>query len=285
MALQAPRGTLDVLPKDSYKWHFIENTIREVARKYQYKEVRTPVFEHTELFVRGVGDTTDIVEKEMYTFIDKGKRSITLRPENTATALRAFIEHKLYADPQPSKMYYIASAFRYEKPQAGRLRAFHQFGIEALGSIDPALDAEVIDVAMSVFETFGLKNLTLTINSIGCKTCRPNHREALLHYFENHREDLCPTCIERLHRNPLRIVDCKNEKCSEIAKDAPTTLDYLCDECKDHFDGVKEHLSLLDMPYTINPKIVRGLDYYTKTVFEILSSDLGAQSTVCGGGR
>jgi len=285
MAIQAPRGTMDVLPAESWKWQYLENTVRSIADKFGYMEVRTPVFEHTELFVRGVGDTTDIVEKEMYTFQDKGNRSITLKPENTASAVRAYVEHKLYAGPQPSKMYYIAPVFRYEKPQAGRLREHHQFGIECFGSASPLVDADTINLAMTVFRTLGLKNLSLNINSIGCPECRPKYRQALVEYFSAYKGDLCETCLSRLDRNPLRILDCKNPDCKKIVQNAPVTVDHLCDDCSDHFKRLQECLTAVGLDFTIDTGIVRGLDYYTKTVFEIISTDLGAQSTVCGGGR
>ncbi len=286
MQIKAPRGTQDVLPKDSYKWHLLEKRIRELCDLYQFREIRTPAFEHTDLFIRGVGETTDIVEKEMYTFLDKGNRSITLKPEGTASAVRSLIEHKLYADPMPLKMYYLSTpVFRYEKPQAGRLREHHQFGVECFGSIVPNLDAEIISIAMTLFQQLGLKNLSLNINSIGCPTCRPVYRQKLKEYFETHKEDLCETCLSRLERNPIRILDCKNESCREVVKNAPRTIDYLCEDCSDHFHSLQEYLTILGYDFVVNPGLVRGLDYYTKTVFEIISTDLGAQSTVCGGGR
>ena len=280
-----PRGTEDVLPQDSKLWQYVENTARKVCDLYGYKEIRTPVFEHTELFQRGVGDTTDVVQKEMYTFEDKGGRSITLKPEGTATLVRSYIENSLYANPQPTKLSYIIPCFRYEKPQSGRLREFHQFGIECFGASSPTTDAEVISLAYMFLERLGLKGIELNINSIGCPVCKKDYNEKLKVYFEKYKGELCPTCLERLEKNPMRIIDCKSEICSRIAKDATKMIDHLCEECDSHFKGVKERLDNMGVEYTINPDIVRGLDYYTKTVFEFVSDALGAQSTVCGGGR
>ena len=280
-----PRGTEDVLPRDSYRWQFLEQLFREEARAFGYKEMRTPVFEHTNLFERGVGDTTDIVQKEMYTFLTKGGDSITLRPEGTAGACRAFLEHGLHNDPLPIKAYYLTSCYRYEKPQAGRLREFHQFGMECYGSGDPAADAELITAACNIFDRLGLKNIALEINSIGCPKCRAEYHKALIAYYSQYRETLCEDCQSRLERNPMRLLDCKVPHDHEIAMNAPTMLDFLCDECKEHFDGVKAYLDANGVTYTVNPTIVRGLDYYTKTVFEFLSGDIGAQSAVCAGGR
>ncbi len=282
---QAIRGTGDVLPSDSYRWQHIENVLLETARLHGFKEIRTPVFEHTELFVRSVGDTTDVVQKEMYTFNDNGGRSITLRPEGTAGAVRAFLEHGLHNEALPQKVSYITSCYRYEKPQAGRLREFHQFGVECFGAAQPSADAEVISLAASAFEALGIKNLSLEINSIGCPECRAKFYDALREYFASHSGELCETCHGRLDRNPMRILDCKSPVCKNIAAGAPTVLDYICDDCKDHFEKTKSYLNAMDIKYTVNPTIVRGLDYYTRTVFEFVSSDLGAQSTVCGGGR
>ena len=280
-----PRGTEDVLPKDSKLWQYIENTAREVCDLYGYKEIRTPVFENTELFQRGVGDTTDVVQKEMYTFEDKGGRSITLKPEGTATLVRSYIENSLYANPQPTKLSYIIPCFRYEKPQSGRLREFHQFGIECFGAGTAATDAEVISLAHMFLNRVGIHHTKLNINSIGCPVCRKEYNEKLKAYFEGYRNDLCQTCLERLEKNPMRIIDCKSEICSKIAENAPKIIDYLCDDCKEHFEDTKAALDNMGIEYTINPDIVRGLDYYTKTVFEFTSDCLGAQSTVCGGGR
>lgn len=280
-----PRGTEDVLPRDSYRWQFLENIFRDEARAFGYKEMRTPVFEHTNLFERGVGDTTDVVQKEMYTFLTKGGDSITLRPEGTAGAARAFLEHGLHNDPLPIKAYYLTSCYRYEKPQAGRLREFHQFGMECYGTKNPAADAELITAAANIFDRLGLRGIRLEINSIGCPTCRAEYHKALTEYFSQYKDSLCEDCQERLERNPMRLLDCKVPHDHEIAEDAPTVLDYLCDECNEHFESVKAYLDANGVAYTVNPTIVRGLDYYTKTVFEFISGDIGAQSTVCGGGR
>ena len=280
-----PRGTEDVLPKDSKLWQYIEKTAREVCDLYGYKEIRTPVFEHTELFQRGVGDTTDVVQKEMYTFEDKGGRSITLKPEGTATLVRSYIENSLYANPQPTKLSYIIPCFRYEKPQSGRLREFHQFGIECFGASGASTDAEVISLAWMFLKKLGLSGITLNINSIGCPVCKKEYNKKLRAYFEEYKGELCATCLERLEKNPMRIIDCKSEICSRIAKDAPKMVDHLCTECSEHFEETKARLSGMGIDFRVNPDIVRGLDYYTKTVFEFVSDCLGAQSTVCGGGR
>ena len=281
----AIKGTLDLLPKDSYKTQFVESAVREIAENFGFYEMRTPVFEHTELFQRGVGETTDVVQKEMYTFEDKGGRSITLRPEGTAGAARAFLENGLFNEALPQKIYYLTSCYRYEKPQAGRLREFHQFGVEAFGTGTPAQDAEIISLANEVFNYLGVRNLTLEINSIGCPECRAEYQKALKEYFEGHKAELCETCNGRLERNPMRILDCKSPVCSEIAAGAPKILDYLCDECKAHFEAVQQYLNAMQIDFTVNPEIVRGLDYYTRTVFEFVSNEIGAQGTVCGGGR
>lgn len=281
----AIRGTQDVLPKDSYKWQYVEKTLLETAGLFGFSEMRVPVFEHTELFLRSVGDTTDVVQKEMYTFDDKGGRSITLRPEGTSGAVRCLLEHGLHNDALPVKASYVLSCYRYEKPQAGRLREFHQFGIECFGAPLPSADAEVISVAHTAFERFGLKNIELQLNSIGCPECRKKYLEALKGYFEGKKNELCDTCKDRLSRNPMRILDCKSPVCHEIAKDAPIMLDYLCDDCREHFEQVKTRLSAMNIDYVINPTIVRGLDYYTRTVFEFVSTEIGAQGTVCAGGR
>ena len=282
---QAIKGTQDVLPADSHRWQYIEASLLETASLFGFKEMRTPVFEHTELFNRSVGDTTDVVQKEMYTFNDNGGRSISLRPEGTAGSVRAFLEHGLHNEALPQKISYVTSCYRYEKPQAGRLREFHQFGIECFGAALPTADAEVISVAALAFENLGVKNLRLEINSIGCPTCRAEYTKALKEYFASKQEDLCETCRGRLDRNPMRILDCKSPVCSAIAEGAPTVLDFICDDCRDHFEKVKKHLDKLGLEYIVNPKIVRGLDYYTRTVFEFISNDLGAQATLCGGGR
>lgn len=282
---KAIKGTKDVLPNEVHKNQYIESTCLSVAEQFGYKEIRTPVFEHTELFQRGVGDTTDVVQKEMYTFDDKGGRSITLRPEGTAGAARAFLENGLNNEALPQKVCYLTSCYRYEKPQAGRLREFHQFGIECFGATQPLADAEMISLAKQVFDQLGVKDLHLEINSIGCPECRAEYHKALKEYFSQRQDELCDTCRDRLDRNPMRILDCKSPVCSEIAKDAPVVLDYLCDECKEHFEKVKKYLDAMNIEYIINPKIVRGLDYYTKTVFEFVSDAIGSQGTVCGGGR
>jgi histidyl-tRNA synthetase len=279
------KGTEDVLPKDSYRWQFIEDIMRKEAVAYGFKEIRTPVFEHTELFQRGVGQTTDVVQKEMYTFDTKGGESVTLRPEGTAGAARAVLEHSLENDGLPIKASYFVSCYRYEKPQAGRLREFHQFGVEEYGTQSPMADAELICVAQSIFDRLGIKQLRLEINSIGCPTCRAEYHKALKEYFGGYKEQLCDTCNSRLEKNPMRILDCKSPVCSEIAKDAPKITDYLCDECKEHFAQVQKYLDAAGVEYVVNPTIVRGLDYYTKTVFEFVTDFIGAQGTVCGGGR
>lgn len=282
---KAIKGTKDVLPSESYKNQYIEATCLGVAENFGYKEMRTPVFEHTELFQRGVGDTTDVVQKEMYTFDDKGGRSITLRPEGTAGAARAFLENGLSNEALPQKICYLTSCYRYEKPQAGRLREFHQFGIECFGATSPLADAEMISLAKQIFDELGVKDLHLELNSIGCPECRAEYHKALKEYFSQYKDKLCDTCNDRLERNPMRILDCKSPVCSEIAKGAPVVLDYLCDECKEHFEKVKAYLDAANIEYIVNPQIVRGLDYYTKTVFEFVSDAIGSQGTVCGGGR
>lgn len=279
------KGTEDVLPKQSYRWQFVENIMREEAANFGFKEIRTPVFEHTELFARGVGQTTDVVQKEMYTFDTKGGESVTLRPEGTAGAARAVLEHSLTNEGLPIKAYYLTSCYRYEKPQAGRLREFHQFGIEEYGTSSPVADAEVISLASSIFKRLQIQNLHLEINSIGCPHCRPKYNEALKEYFSQYKDKLCGNCLNRLEKNPMRLIDCKVPFCHEIAKDAPSILDYLCEECETHFEQVKKYLTVSGIEYKVNPTIVRGLDYYTKTVFEFVSDAIGSQGTVCGGGR
>ncbi len=283
--INIPKGTKDVLPQEAYKWHYVESKIEEVTKLFNVKEIRTPVFEHTELFLRGVGETTDIVNKEMYTFMDKGGRSITLKPEGTAGAARSYIENNLGELPQPIKMFYKTPVFRYEKPQNGRLREHHQFGIEIFGADTPETDAEVIMIAKTLFDKLGLKNLTLHINSIGCKNCRTKYNEKLKEFLYSHEEELCGTCRERMVKNPLRVLDCKIDSCKEVTKDAPKIQDNLCDECKAHQDKLCKILDNLGVEYVIDSNVVRGLDYYTRTVFEFISNDIGAQGTVCGGGR
>ena len=282
---RAVKGTNDILPGDSAKWQFVERQMLETAGLYGFREIRVPVFEHTEVFKRSVGDTTDVVQKEMYTFDDKGGRSVTLRPELTAGTVRSAIEHGLVYGALPVKVCYIGGCYRYEKPQAGRLREFHQFGVECFGAASAAADAEVIALAGQVLDTVGIKKISLEINSIGCPECRREYQKALKEYFHAHTDELCDTCRERLERNPMRILDCKSPVCSAIAAKAPVVTDYLCDECREHFEQTKAHLDAAGVKYTVNPHIVRGLDYYTRTVFEFVSGDIGAQSTVCGGGR
>lgn len=283
--INIPKGTKDVLPDKSCKWQYIEETARDVARVYHLREVRTPTFEHTELFARGVGETTDVVNKEMYTFEDKGGRSITLKPEGTSGVARLFIENGLASTPMPVKTYYLTPAFRYERPQAGRLREFHQFGIEVFGSASPQTDAEVIFAASTFLNKLHIDRTQLQINSIGCRVCRSEYNKALKEYFAPHLSEMCETCRSRYNKNPLRMLDCKEENCKKIGAGAPKILDYLCDDCRSHFEKVKSLLSAQGLEYVVNPEIVRGLDYYTKTVFEFVSTDIGAQGTVCGGGR
>lgn len=283
MLTQAPKGTKDVTPYESYKWHYVEGIMKQAAKVNGYREIRTPGFEHTELFLRGVGDTTDVVQKEMYTFLDKGDRSITLKPEGTAGAARAFIEHGMFNDTLPLKMFYFTPVYRYEKPQSGRLREHHQFGVEAFGGSEPTLDAEIIMLGFSVLSACGLKGLTLNINSIGCPNCRAKYNEALKEFFKDKK--LCETCQSRLDRNPMRILDCKDVDCGRDAENAPVILDYICDECKEHFSMLQKILTQMKIPFKVNPRIVRGLDYYTKTVFEIIAPVDGGELTVCGGGR
>ena len=286
MLTQAPRGTRDVLPADSYRWQFIEDRMRAAAALAGYREVRTPVFEHTELFLRGVGDTTDIVQKEMYTFEDKGKRSVTLKPEGTAGAVRCFLEHNLYAEPLPCKMYYLNSPiFRYENPQSGRLREHHQFGMECFGAREATVDAELILLAYHLLQDLGIGNLSVEINSIGCPKCRPVYHTRLKEFLSGRMDQLCATCRERFDRNPLRVLDCKEKTCQELTKDAPSMLDLLCDECREHFEQLKACLDQAGIPYRVNARIVRGLDYYTKTVFELVTRTEEGNLTVCGGGR
>ncbi len=286
MLTKAPKGTKDILPEASAQWHRIEDIMRDICARYGFMEARTPVFEHTELFLRSVGDTTDIVQKEMYTFEDKGGRSVTLKPEGTAGVVRMFVEHGLFNLAQPTKMYYLNTpVFRYENPQAGRLREHHQFGIELFGAKSATCDAEIISLAMDVLKSAGVEGLALNINSIGCMECRPGYNTKLKAYFAENENRLCNMCKNRLQTNPLRILDCKDEGCADIIADAPLILDSICGECAGHFDLLQSCLQSIGMDFRINPKIVRGLDYYTKTVFEIISTEIGSQGTVCGGGR
>ncbi|MEA4988720.1 MAG: histidine--tRNA ligase [Anaerovorax sp.] len=285
MITNIPKGTKDVLPSQVYKWQYVERTFRELCSKYHFKEIRTPIFEHTELFKRSVGDTTDIVEKQMYSFDDYGGRNLTLKPEGTSPVVRAFVENKLFAEVQPSKYYYVTPCFRYEKPQSGRLREFHQLGIETFGAANMMADAEVIALAMDFLDELGIKDLELRINSIGCPNCRQKYREALQAFLKPNYEAFCDTCKSRYDRNPMRILDCKSPVCQELVQGAPKMLDYLCEECADAFSEVQSNLTAMEIPYLVDPGIVRGLDYYTKTAFEIVSNSIGAQGTVCGGGR
>ncbi|MBQ3124219.1 MAG: histidine--tRNA ligase [Clostridia bacterium] len=281
MVTSSPKGTEDLLPEDSYRWQYLEKKFKETADAYNYKEIRVPTFEHTELFERGVGDTTDVVEKQMYTFNDKGGRSITLRPEGTASVVRSFLQNSLYALPMPMKAFYNIACFRYENKQKGRLREFHQFGVEAFGAQNATMDAEIVSLAINFLTSVGLTDLSVNINSIGCPECRKAYSDALKEYLKPRYDELCDTCKGRFERNPLRIIDCKSEVCQDIVKNAPTLLDYICDDCREHFEQFKACLDAMDVKYTIDSGIVRGLDYYTKTVFEIISGDF----TVCGGGR
>ncbi len=285
MLTNAPKGTKDMMPNQAYKWQYIEKKWKETCDKFGFKEIRTPMFEHTELFQRGIGDTTDVVQKEMYTFNDHGNRSITLKPEGTSPAVRAFIEHKQYAEVQPIKLYYDIPCFRYEKPQSGRLRQFHQFGIETFGTPNMMADAEVFCLGYAFLTGMGIKDITLEINSVGCPNCREKHRAALKKFLLPKYDELCDTCKTRFEKNPMRILDCKSPVDQKLVEGAPMMIDWLCDECKDDFDELKENLDALGIEYVVNPKIVRGLDYYTKTAFEFVTKSLGAQGTVCGGGR
>lgn len=285
MLTKAPKGTKDILPEASPKWRYVEEKFREVCRRYGLEEIRTPIFEHTELFQRGVGDTTDIVQKEMYIFEDHAGRSISLKPEGTAGVVRSYIENKIYAGTKPAKVYYETPCFRYERPQAGRLREFHQFGVEVFGASSMMADAEVITLAMDFLKSVGVGGLELRINSIGCPECRSNYRKALQDYLRPHFDELCEDCKGRFERNPMRIIDCKVPRCGEIAKDAPRMLDYLCEDCSSSFEELKSNLKASGVEFTVDPGIVRGLDYYTKTAFEIVTNTIGAQGTVCGGGR
>ncbi len=283
--LTAPKGTKDVLPSDSYRWQYVESVLKQICNDFNFKEIRTPTFEATEVFARGVGDTTDVVTKEMYTFLDKGGRSITLRPEGTAGVARSFVENGLYAGVLPLKLFYLISCFRYEKPQAGRLREFHQFGVEMLGTTAPQSDAEAIIFGAEIFKRLNIGNITLNLNNIGCKECRKAYNEKLKAFLEDKKDSLCETCRERLSKNPMRIFDCKSEICQSLIQDAPTIFDSVCDDCRDHFNTVTDILDTVGIAYQIDKGIVRGLDYYSKTVFEFVSDNIGAQGTVLGGGR
>ncbi|MDO4481292.1 MAG: histidine--tRNA ligase [Bacillota bacterium] len=285
MLTQAPKGTSDILPAQSGKWQYLEGLFRDICRKYGLKEIRTPMFEHTELFVRGVGDTTDVVEKQMYSFDDLAGRNITLKPEGTSPAVRAFVENGMFAEAQPTKLYYITPCFRYEKMQKGRYRQFHQFGTEIFGSESPVADAEIVSVAADMFEALGMKDLELRINSVGCPKCRAKHREALKEFLSGKYDMLCDTCKGRYNKNPMRILDCKSKECQKLTEGAPMMIDYLCDDCRDHFEQFKSILEDIGIEYVVDPGIVRGLDYYTKTAFEFVSTKEMAQGTVCGGGR
>ena len=285
MLTNAPKGTKDILPDQIHKWHYVEEQWKDICRRYGFKEVRTPVFEHTELFTRGIGDTTDVVQKEMYTFEDHGGRSITLKPEGTSPAVRAFIEHKQYAEVQPTKIQYITPCYRYEKPQSGRLREFHQFGIEVFGTPNMMADAEVISLGYDFLTSLGITEIELRINSVGCPECRKKHRAALREFLTPKYDELCDTCKTRFDKNPMRILDCKSPVCQELVQGAPMMIDYLCDDCKDAFQQLQDNLKAMEIPFTVDPGIVRGLDYYTKTAFEFVTTKIGAQGTVCGGGR
>ena len=285
MLTNAPRGTKDILPDTVGQWTYVEEKIRDLCARYGYKEIRTPMFEHTELFHRGIGEGTDVVDKEMYTFTDRGDRSITLRPENTASAVRAYLQNKLYGDSSLTKLFYIGSMFRYDRPQAGRMREFHQFGVEALGESNPAVDAEIIMLAMDLLGGLGLKDLKLSLNSVGCPKCRPVYRKVLQDFFRDKLEDLCDDCKDRFERSPLRILDCKADADKPYMADAPKITDCLCEECQEHFHKVQHFLSEAGVEFELDARLVRGLDYYTKTAFEIKYPPLGAQSAVAGGGR
>ena len=291
--IRTPRGTYDLLPESTSKWQYIEKVIRDWCKRYQYQEIRTPILEYTDLFQRGVGETTDIVQKEMFTFTINNKanqdkddrKSFTLRPEGTASTVRAFVNHKIYAQPQPTKLYYMGPMFRYERPQAGRNRQFTQFGIEVFGAKHPSIDAEVISFGHHLIKSLGIRNVRLEINSVGCPVCRQAHKEKMMEKLASIRKDLCNDCDTRFEKNPLRILDCKNQSCKELTKDAPMLAEHLCDSCKEHYAKVKEYLTSLEIPFNENPRLVRGLDYYTQTAFEFMEDSIGAMSTICGGGR
>jgi len=282
--IQAIKGTRDILPQEAGKWQFAEATARRVFRRYGFREIRTPVFESTELFARGIGEGTDIVSKEMYTFQDRGERSLTLRPENTAPVVRAAIEHNLFQRPDSERLYYIGPMFRYERPQKGRMRQFHQIGIEAFGSLEPAVDAEVMEMAMAFLGALGIREMELAVNSVGCETCRPTYRERLREFLAPHLPDLCQDCQRRYHENPLRVLDCK-AGCRRFLEGSPTLLETLDPACREHFESVRRYLDLLEVPYRVEPTLVRGLDYYVRTTFEVLGASLGAQNALLGGGR
>ena len=286
MLTTRPRGTNDFLPGESEKWQYIEQLCRQVCAEYGYREIRLPIFEHTEVYLRSVGETSDIVEKEMYSFEDKGLTHVTLRPEGTAGTVRAFLENRLYADPQPTKLYYMGPMFRYDKPQAGRYRQFNQFGIEVFGADHATIDAEVITLAVEIFKRLGLTGLSVKINTVGCADCRPKHMEELKTYFRQHEDNLCETCRDRLERNPLRILDCKEDGCKAVAKGAPTTIEAACDNCSTHFNQLLGYLDAVGISYEIDTNLVRGLDYYVRTAFEVVINSVGsAQNALCGGGR
>lgn len=287
MAIRKPRGTQDFLPEDLNHWHFIENRMRKITKAYGFSEIRTPIFEDTGLFLRGIGETTDVVQKEMYTFAtgDKKESSFTLRPENTASAVRAYLENKVYGKENLTKWFYMGPMFRHDKPQAGRYRQFHQFGAEVLGAKGPLVDSEVICMVLQLLKDFGLQDLNLEVNSVGCPNCRPQYRDALIAFFEPKKEELCEDCQSRLYKNPMRILDCKNDHCKELSVGAPEIHQHLCQECHDHFEGLQSYLDAAGVAYHLNPRLVRGLDYYTKTAFEVQYIPLGAQSAVAGGGR
>jgi len=280
-----PRGTKDITPGEIYKWHYVEDAVRKVCRDFDFREIRFPTFEYTELFKRGVGDSTDVVQKEMYTFLDRDERSITLRPEGTASTARAFLQNSLYAQGLPLKLYYLISCFRYEKPQAGRLREFHQFGAEIFGAEGPLAEVELISLLSLFFARLGLSGIGLFINSLGCEKCRPDYQKALFSFFSERKDKLCSLCNERLGKNPMRIIDCKNPECKAQIEGMPKTTDYLCSDCKEHFEKTKEYLTAAGILFSVDHGIVRGLDYYNRTVFEFVTSEIGAQGTVCGGGR
>ena len=282
---KAPRGTFDILPEDWPYWNYVISKAREIAEIYGYREIETPIFESTSLFVRGVGEGTDIVDKEMYSFEDKGKTDLTLRPEFTAGVMRAYVEHGMHTKPQPVKLFSIGPLFRYERPQAGRFREFHQFNVEAIGSQDPALDFEIMSMAWQFLEELGFKGLSFQVNSTGCPKCRPGYVKALKEYYMQHYDEICDDDKRRLERNPLRVLDCKNPKCQPVIANAPKITDYLCDECREHFEALRRYLDAAGKRYTVNHRLVRGLDYYTKTVFEVWAEGIGAQNAVCGGGR
>ncbi len=282
---QSPRGTTDILPEDQHYWFFLEKKITEITGLYGYGRIETPVFEDSSLYTRSTGEYTDIVQKEMYTFEDRGGNALSLRPEGTPSVCRAYIQHGLQNRPQPVKLYYLTSIFRYDRPQAGRWRQHHQFGCEAIGDADPILDVEIIEIAWKLYKSVGLQNISIQINSIGCRECRPNYLAALTGHYHGNEKTVCADCRTRLVNNPLRLLDCKQPQCQSLANSAPRSADYLCEECSEHIKQVEEYLSLLELPYELNPRLVRGLDYYSRTVFEIQPDDDRAQATIGGGGR